>query len=92
MMAFYQGGRISTDGDAFDYVRIERSLGQEVHATHTSHGFIENLDECFADNFPFSFRVGYALELPEKEVGCVDDLEAGLEVVVKQLNDLRPLV
>jgi hypothetical protein len=59
------------EGDAFDHVRIERALGEEIGAADLLGLFLEHLDEEPADGLALLFRVGLAFERVDEGVGRV---------------------
>ncbi len=69
VVALYERGGIPSYWNAFYNVGIEGALSQKIDFTNTSNCFVENLNEGFADDFSFSFRISYAFEFLKKKVG-----------------------
>ena len=89
-MALDQRGRIARDGHRFDHVGIERALAQKARRAGPLGRRLKNFDESLADDLPFAFGVGHALEAAQEQLGGVLVLELDFEVAPEHLaHDAR---
>ena len=57
MVAFNQRRGISGNRNAFDNVRIKRTLGEEIYLAYGFYSFIEHFDKSLSNNFALSLGV-----------------------------------
>lgn len=80
------------EGDAFDDVRIERALGEEIGAAELLGLFLEDLDEETADDLALGLRIADAFELADEAIGSVDMEQMEVVVLLEHGDDVRRLV
>ena len=71
VVALDYAGRVAIQRNAFQNIRINRSLAQEG-GMDSGGGFSKDFDEFLADDFPLLFRIGDSLELIEEAVRGID--------------------
>jgi hypothetical protein len=87
VVAFDHGGGVAGDGDGFDDVGIEGSLGEEFGVADFFHGVFEDFDEGASDDFAFAFGFGDAFEALEEEASGVFVVELDFEVLAEDFAD-----
>ncbi len=74
-------------GAAFDHVRVERALGQEVGAVDLG-GFVgKALDEGVADPLALLLRIAHAGQGGQELLLGLDDVQVRAEVIAELLDD-----
>ena len=74
-----------------DDVRIDRALGEPLHAGQLAGLLVEDLDEHSADDFPFFLRIGLAGQRGEKPPLGVDADDLHAHVLGEGCHDLIAL-
>ncbi|MEY5025724.1 MAG: hypothetical protein RLZZ244_1252 [Verrucomicrobiota bacterium] len=97
VMALDERGGVAGDGDAFNDVRVEGPLSEELVIRgvfgasaffgEVGDGVFEDLDELAPDDSAFFFGVGDALEFLEEAGGGVCGFEPHFEIVAEELLD-----
>src|SRR5574344_654486 len=74
----------SCDGQRFDAVRIDSSLGKEFHVLYLMCFFIEYINETLTDDLALAFRFGYTFQFVEEFLACIhsDDIQSQAFVIV----------
>ena len=83
--------RPAGEADAFDHVRIERALGEEVGAADLLRFGLEHVDELGADELALRLGVGDAGEAAEEVRARVHVDQRDVVAVAEQRNDLLRL-
>ncbi len=60
-MVGFDYGRRAFEGDAFDYVRIKRALGQEIDLSYLGGLLFKGLNKGIPDYFAFFLRIADSL-------------------------------
>ena len=79
---------VRLNASAFRNIRINRSLGKESDAIKFLGFFGKDIDEGFADDFAFLFRIADAFQLVEKAVDSVHINQFRIHLVTEHFNDL----
>ena len=79
--------RPSGCADAFDHVRVERSLREKIGSTRIGCCLVEHVNEQLSNSFAFYFRVFHAFERINKQVACVLVNQPDVVVVAEHGDD-----
>ena len=80
------------EADAFDYVGIERALGEEIGAADLAGFFLEDVDEGLADQLALGLGLVESGEAGEEALRGVHVDERDVVMVAEQRDDLLGLV
>ena len=86
MVCLYLGGRLALRRGAFDYIRIERALRQEIYLAQLGRLVFEDLDELLADGLALFLRVDYPLQLIQEHVRGIHVNHVHLEVLAESVQ------
>src|SRR4051812_40870667 len=67
-----------------DHVGIQRALREESRILDPICLGLKDVDEFLADDLPLLLRIGNTRERVEKTIGCVDDVQIDLEVMLER--------
>ena len=76
--------RAADEGHAFDHIRVERALGQEVRPTHLLRLVLEDVNKGGADDLALLFGVGHAFELVEEQLLRIHMHQLDVVVIAEQ--------
>ena len=80
------GGRGPLERDALYHVRIERALGEVSHVAKFQGLFLENLDECPADDLTLPLGIPHALQGGQEPLFPVDVLDVQVKPVLEKVE------
>ena len=87
VVQFDRGGRAVRCCTAFNHVRIQRALGQEFDLRYPLCFLSEAIDEGLSDDLAFCLWLGRSRQFGQETVLRLDNVQVGLEVICKLLND-----
>src|SRR5437899_386614 len=70
-------------GAAFNDVRVERTLGEEMSVFNSLGLVLEDVDKYMADDAPLFLRIGNRLERFQETFAGVDHVQVGAEVILE---------
>ena len=76
---------------AFQYVRINRTLGEEFNAIQFFCFLSEDVYEFFADDLTLRFRITDTGQLVQKAVNSIDINQIGTKLIAEHFNNLLRL-
>ncbi len=78
--------------NAFDNVRIERALHEEIRTAELLCFFLEHFDEETANRLALLFRIGFAFQLTDETISSINENERQVVMFAEHFNDLVSFV